>query len=201
MGLACDNIDTQLYPEIGVDFSSIPNLSELEFQAICFSKTWWPHDDETETDMVTGLAEFLATFSTEHKVKKIDVLFDCYMDVRDKIIPNQRPQDIEAHLRTGNWGAFDSAIVRIASAAKHLLELSIVIEYFVGRDESMTLAAVEKAREKDKGTLEGWGEKFLPRASGSPNVVMKVFTQYGDSCQGIPRCSGVVPKPAIPVGE
>ena len=150
--------------------------------------------------MITGLAEFLATFSTEHKVKKIYVFFDCYMDVRAN---DQRPQDVEAHLKTGNWAAFDSAIVRIASAAKHPLELSIIIEYFVERDQSMTLAAVEKVREKDKGTLEGWGVKYLPRASESPNVVMEVFTQYDDSWEFF-RCkeeSGVSSKPALQVGE
>jgi len=51
----CDVIDTHLYPKIRVDFSRIPNLCELKFQAICYADILGPddyHDDETEMDNI-----------------------------------------------------------------------------------------------------------------------------------------------------
>ena len=180
----------------------MPNLRELKFQAMPSPHSWWPNDDETETDMITSLAEFLATFPTEHKLKRIGIFFDCCMDLRDDEIPDQRPQDVEAHLRTGNWAAFDLTIVRMASAIKHPLELSIMIEYFVEQDRKMTLAAVEKARTKDKGTLEDWGVKYLPRTSESPNVVLEVIKMYDDDWDIFRREeSGVGSKSVLQVGE
>ncbi|KIM43786.1 hypothetical protein M413DRAFT_443684 [Hebeloma cylindrosporum] len=54
------------------------------------------------------------------------------------------------------------------------------MEYFLNLDINLARAEVEESRVKDKDTLENWGVDYLPRASGSPNVVMEVFTTYRD---------------------
>ena len=170
----------------------MPNLRELKFQAICFADTFGSddhHDDETEMDMITGLSKFLATFPAEHKLKRMFIFFDCSTHIQDidhPDIADQVPGDIELHLRTGNWAAFDSAIVRIASSAIDLpLELTIIIEYYLHLDqdkpEMVVDAPLERARTKDQVTLEEWAAKFLPRTNKSPHVVMEVTTQYSDS--------------------
>jgi hypothetical protein len=153
--------------------------------------------------MITGLAEFLATFPTEHKLKRIDIFFDCYMDLRNFEMSQWTPE-IKVHLRTGNWAAFDSMIVRIASAAEHLLELCIMMKYFIQLDQGIP---VEEARANDKGTLEDWGVTYLPCTSESPKVVMEVITQYDEVIMieiFIPRRreeGRVGFKPALQVGE
>ena len=157
----------------------MPNLRELKFQAECWEPTWdreeWPYH-QAAANMITGLAKFLATFPTEHKLKRIDILFDCQMDLRG---PDMSiwPTNIRDHLRTGNWAALDSMIVRIASAAEHLLELCIMMEYFIELDQD---TYTEYSRANDKAALEDWGVTYLPCTSGSPKVVMEVITQYRD---------------------
>ena len=89
-----------------------------------------------------------------------------------------RALEIEAHLRTGNWAALDSMIMRIASAAEHPLELCITVEYFIELDHN--IGDVEAARVADKATLENWGVLYLPCTSKSPKIVMEVITEYSD---------------------
>ena len=84
--------------------------------------------------------------------------------------------EIKVHLRTGNWAALDSMIVSIASAAEHLLELCIMVKYFIELDHRIN---IEEVRANDEGTLEGWGVTYLPCTSESPKVVMEVITEYG----------------------
>jgi len=150
----------------------MPNLRELKFQATCSEPTWnqWP---EADTNIITGLAEFLATFPTEHKLKRIDVFFDCFMDLKN-LDMSQWPVNIRNHLSSGNWAAFDSMIVRIASAAEHLLELCIMMKYFIERDQDVFV---------DKFELEDWGVTYLPCTSESPKVVMEEIMQYDEVMQ------------------
>jgi len=149
----------------------MPNLRELKFKAICSEPTWnqWPYH-KAATNIITGLAEFLATFPTEHKLKRIDIFFDCFMDLKN-LDMSSWPVNIRDHLSSGNWAAFDSMIVRIASAAEHLLELCIMMKYFIEQDEDNSV---------DKRTLEDWGVTYLPCTSESPKVVIEVITQYDE---------------------
>ncbi|KIM43784.1 hypothetical protein M413DRAFT_443682 [Hebeloma cylindrosporum] len=177
------DIDTHLYQKLGVDFARMPNLCELEFKANCMEVTFVSDKAEPKTDMITILSEFLATFPAEHKLKLMHILFDLFMvlDDEEDIPGDHRSRPIEAHMRTGNWAAFDEAIVTIASSGNHPLELRIELEYYINWGENATRAAVEAARLKDQGELEDWGVKYLPRASSSSNVVLEVSTRYDDS--------------------
>lgn len=112
--LACDEIETGLYPKIGVDFAKLPNLRKLEFQAICFSPPGGTFAFD-ETDMITGLAQFLDTFPVEHKLERIFILFDCSICNGED---EDTRQDVESHLKTGNWAALDAVFVRIASTGQ-----------------------------------------------------------------------------------
>ncbi|KIM43808.1 hypothetical protein M413DRAFT_443694 [Hebeloma cylindrosporum] len=102
-------------------------------------------------------------------------------NVHNDEIDDHGPGPVEAHLKTGNWAAFDATILRITSSLKQPLEFEITIEYHIEWEQETMFASVEKARLKDEGTLKVWAAKYLPRTSGSPNVVMKVFTIYDDS--------------------
>ena len=172
---------------------------------ICSSNSWWPDDDETETNIISGLAEFLSTFSAEHNPKSIFIFFNYSIALDDDFdISDQRPRDVEAHLRTRNWVAFDSTIVKMTSVIKHPLELRITVQYFINWDENMTTthAVLEKARTKDKVALEDWGAKYLSRASESPNVVMEVSAEYSDNFESKKFTeSGVDCKPILEVGK
>jgi hypothetical protein len=144
----------------------MPNLRELKFQAIYSEPTWNKEPyHKAAPNIITGLADFLATFPTEHNLKRIDIFFDCFIDMF------QWPVNIRDHLSFGNWDALDSMIVRIARAAEHLLELCITMKYFIERDQDVYV---------DEFTLEDWGVKYLSCTSESPKVVMEVITQYDE---------------------
>ena len=152
----------------------MPNLHELKFQVVCHELSW-DQLPEAATNMITGLAEFLATFPTEHKLQRIDIFFNCEIDLT-KFEKSQRPRSVKAHLRTGNWAALDSMIVRIANAAEHLLELHIKMGYFIGFDQNTDF---EEAQHPGP-VMKDWGVTYLPCLSKSPKVVMAVRMLYHD---------------------
>jgi len=123
-------------------------------------------------DMVTGLAELLGTTPPEHKLEMVHLHFRCLLPPIEHVGKGGL-QDVESHLRGANWDALDSTVVQITSSIKHPFKLSILLEYTV---ERRTVS--QKARTKDEEALEGWGQRYLPRASNSPNLMLDVVTRY-----------------------
>jgi len=148
----------------------MPNLCKVQFYVPCMDDTF--DQPDSGTDIVTGLAKLLGTASSEHKLELVHFYFQCALTIRDGQV--QEPQDVESHLRGANWAALDSAAIQLTNTIEHTFKLSILLEYDIYWDNSMGLGV---ARTKGRDALKDWGQKYLPRASRSPDVTLDVCTR------------------------
>jgi len=164
-------LNAHQYPAIGVDFARMPNLRKVQFYVPCMDTFDQP---DSGTDIVTGLAKLLCTAPPEHELEMINFYFHCVLNICDELV--QEPQDVDSHLRGANWAALDSAAIQLTNKIKHPFKLSILLEYDI--QWFLTgMMATRKVHTKDEDTLKDWGQKYLPRASCSPNVILDVSTR------------------------
>jgi len=158
-------VDAHQYPAIGVDFARIPNLREVQFYVLCEDDTF---------DQLDGIVKLLETIPPNHKLKMIHLYVNCimYFLPEDAV---ERPQDVESHIRRANWPALDTAVIGITNSIRHAFKFSIFLEYVVARP-----TPDRQARTKDEDELQGWHQKYLPRASNSPNLVLEVTTSLDE---------------------
>ncbi|KIM43790.1 hypothetical protein M413DRAFT_443688 [Hebeloma cylindrosporum] len=188
------SINTHLYPEIGIDFARMPNLRELVFEAPCAKDTLMPDETAVGRDMITGLSDMFATFPADHKLKRVYIFFDFSMmahDFDDEDDNNDATNDnndnndnndaINEDDDNNNNENHDDNVHNDEIHDHGPGPFEIMIEYHIEWEQETVFASVEKARLKDEGALKDWAAKYLPRTSGSPNVVLEVWTQYSDS--------------------